>query len=247
MKISRRAALIIHFLLDECVPPILRDRKWFIWLPFKALFKDKAYIFFNFKNIALQISEEEFCEIYKETSSVHIQRETDLNDRCVTEIENNILGEKILEAGCGRGYLANILSTKYEVTACDMVISQQLVNKYSSIRFKQENIQNLSFENSEFDTVVCTHTLEHLRDIAGAIKELRRVSKKRLIIVVPKQRPYMYTFDLHLHFFSHAHILLNYMRPANEILKWELKEIQGDWYFQEDKRVSHSPQRAQLS
>lgn len=241
MKISRRAALMIHFLLDECIPPILRDQKWFMWLPLKILFRDKAHLFFNFKNIALQISEEKFCQIYKEAGSVHIQRETDLNNGCIAEIEKNIFGEKILEVGCGGGYLANILSAKHKVTACDIVISQQMAQKYSSIRFQQENVQNLSFENNEFDTVICAHTLEHVQDIIGAIKELRRVVKKRLIIVVPKQRPYMYTFDLHLHFFRYAHILLNYMRPTNtdEIVSQELKEIQGDWYYQEDKRISN--------
>ena len=237
MKISRRVALMIHFLLDEWVPPILRDQKWFMWPPFKAVFKSKAHIFFNYKNIALQISEEDVCQIYEETSDVHIQRETDLGNKCIAEIEKNILGEKILEAGCGRGYLANILSKKYEVTACDMLISQQMVQRYSNIRFKQENIQNLSFRNYEFDTVICTHTLEHVQNIANAIKELRRVTKKRLIVVVPKQRPYMFTFDLHLHFFPYAYMLLNWMRPTNETAKQELKEMQGDWYYQEDKSV----------
>lgn len=236
MKIGRRTAMMVHFLLDECIPPILRDRKWFMWMPFKVLFKDKAHIFFNFKNIALQISEEEFHQIYEKTASVHIQRETHLNNECVVEIENNILGEKILEVGCGGGYLADILTTKHEVTACDMKISQKLTQKYPNVRFKQENIQNLSFKDNEFDTLICTHTLEHVQDFDVAIRELRRVTKKRLIVVVPKQRPYKYTFDFHLHFFPYAHILLSYMRPTNEIVKQELREIQGDWYYQEDKQ-----------
>jgi len=235
MKISRRAALRMHFLLDECIPPILRDQKWFMWLPFKGLFKNKAHIFFNFKNSALQISKEEVCQIYKETSAVNLQRETNLGDKCIAEIKNNILGETILEAGCGKGHLANILSSKYKVTACDMVISQQIIQKYSSIRFKQEDIHNLSFRDNEFDTVICTHTLEHVQNLADAIKELRRVTKKRLIVIVPRQRPYMYTFDLHLHFFPYAYMLLNWMRPTNKIIKQEIKEVQGDWYYQEDK------------
>jgi ubiquinone/menaquinone biosynthesis C-methylase UbiE len=240
MRIKRETALKIHFLLDECIPPILRDQKWFMWLPFKLLFKDKAHIFLNFKNIALQISEEEFCRTYEEVSSVGVQRETDLNKGCITEIEKNILGEKVLEVGCGRGYLANILSTKYEIIACDINISQQLIHKYPNIRFKQENIQNLSFRDNEFDTVICTHTLEHVQYFNIAIKELRRVTKKRLIVVVPKQRPYKYTFDLHLHFFPFEHTFFNHMLPTNKIVAQELKEIQGDWYYQEDKEAASS-------
>ena len=110
-----------------------------------------------------------------------------------------------------------------------------MVQKYPQIKFKQENIQTLSFEDNAFDTVICTHTLEHVQDIMGAIQELRRVTKRRLIIVVPKQRPYLYTFDLHLHFFRYPHMLLHYLRPTDKTVKQELKEVQGDWYYQEDK------------
>jgi hypothetical protein len=30
MTISRNVALVIHFLLDEWLPPILRDSRWFM-------------------------------------------------------------------------------------------------------------------------------------------------------------------------------------------------------------------------
>lgn len=36
-----------------------------------------------------------------------------------------------------------------------------------------------------------------------ALAELRRVAKRRLIIVVPKQRNYKYTFELHINFFPY--------------------------------------------
>ena len=201
MELSRNIALIIHFFIDECIPPILRDRKWFMWLPFKLLFKDKANCFFDFKDNAVRISEKEFRRIYKDTSSVHLKRETDLNNECIEEIEKNIISGKILDIGCGRGHLANMLSKKYKVTACDIIISKEIIQKKSLANFVQANIKDLPFDDNEFDTVICTHTLEHVIDIFAAIKEIRRVTKSRLILVVPKQRPYRFTFDLHLHFF----------------------------------------------
>jgi ubiquinone/menaquinone biosynthesis C-methylase UbiE len=65
------------------------------------------------------------------------------------------------------------------------------------------SLENLPFDDDSFDTVVCTHTLEHIRNIGQALKEIRRVTRKTLIVVVPKQREYKYTFDLHIHFFPY--------------------------------------------
>lgn len=59
----------------------------------------------------------------------------------------------------------------------------------------------LPYGNRVFDTVVCAHTLEHMKDYKKALAELRRVCSRRLMMIVPKQREYQYTFDLHLHFF----------------------------------------------
>jgi ubiquinone/menaquinone biosynthesis C-methylase UbiE len=91
-----------------------------------------------------------------------------------------------------------------------------LANKernHPAVNFLQENIERLSFADNEFDTVISSHTLEHVQDAQAAIQELRRVTKSRLIVVLPKQRPYRYTFDLHLRFFPYSHTVVEYMRP----------------------------------
>ena len=235
MKISRNLTLKLHFILDECFPPIIRDQKWFMWLPFKILFKGKAKVFFEFKDNAIHLSEEEFAARYEETSSVLIQRPAHLNDGCVKEILANALGETVVDVGCGGGFLAGLLSERHRVTACDMFVSEQMRRNHPAVNFVQENNERLSFADNEFDTVVSSHTLEHVQDAQAAIEELRRVAKRRLIVVLPKQRPYRYTFDLHLRFFPYAHTVLQYMRPTFRRVKYDLKEIEGDWYYQEDK------------
>ena len=63
------------------------------------------------------------------------------------------------------------------------------------------DITGLPFEDHSFDVVLCTHALEHIRDPQKALGELMRVTGRRLIVVVPHQREYRYTVDLHVNFF----------------------------------------------
>jgi hypothetical protein len=59
----------------------------------------------------------------------------------------------------------------------------------------------------------CTHVLEHILDYRAAISELRRVTRERLIIVVPREREGIYTFNPHFNFFPYAHSFLRAMIP----------------------------------
>lgn len=230
--LSRSVTIKIAFVLDELIPPFLRDSKWFMWIPFRILFGDRAEDFFNFKDHVFDMSFAEIKRTYERLESMHIQRQTDLNDACTKEILDNLCGDNVLEVGCGRLYLAQRMAAKSNVTACDMVISSALRDKFPDIDLREVAIESLPFADNQFDTVVSTHTLEHVLDITQAISELRRVAKKRLIIVVPKQRSYKYTFDLHVHFFPYQSSLLVHMALAGN--EREIKLLDGDWYYQEE-------------
>ena len=232
MKLSRDVTSRIRFVLDEILPPVVRDSRFFMALPFKLLYKDKADIFMNFKQKASQLSKPEFANIYKKISEMD-NRDTDLNSACEKKIINKIIGRSILEVGCGKGYLVKKLSENYKVSACDVAINKTYFKKYPDIRIRNANIEKLPYKNRAFDTVVCTHTIEHVQDIFSAIKELRRVTKKRLIIVVPKQRPYRYTFDLHLHFFPYEHSLRTIMQ-LGKYQSSTCKTIGGDLFYIEN-------------
>jgi ubiquinone/menaquinone biosynthesis C-methylase UbiE len=237
MSIRRSTASKIHFILDECIPPVIRDARWFMWLPFKVLFGKKAGYFFSFKDRAMVASSEEVHEVYMATADVHLQRETDLNEKCIAAIKAHIVGTTVLDVGCGRGYLADQLSRAgLDVTACDFRIPDAVRARFPRILFEQARAESLPFALGNFDTVICTHTLEHVQNLTAAIAELRRVTRRRLIVVVPRQRPYRYTFDLHLHFFPYKHSLLTHFTPTADIRDQTVQDLDGDWYYQEDKR-----------
>lgn len=232
MKISRDVTLMVHFVFDQLLPPILRDSKWFMWVPFKVLFKDKAHYFFEFKDKAYRLNESEFLKIYQKTASVHLQRETNINTPCLKAIDENIIGKNVLDIACGRGFLLKRLSGKYNVTAADITIDKKLKEALPGVKFYETRLENLPFKDKEFETVICAHTLEHVQDMYSAISELRRVTAKRLIVIAPKQRPYKYTFDLHVNFFPYATDLLKLFSP--EFGPRSCVEIGGDLFYMED-------------
>jgi SAM-dependent methyltransferase len=241
MTISRSLALVIHFVLDECVPPILRDSAWFTWLPFRLLFGRHADTFRSFKERAHTLSPEEFRRVYAETAGVHLRRPTDLNRACLERILARAVGDSVLEVGCGRGHLAGLLAGAHEVTACDLAIDPSLRTRHPRVTFREENVERLSFADRSFDTVICTHTLEHVQDLDRAVRELRRVARRRLIVVVPRQRPYRHTFDLHLHFFPLGHLLVGRFPAEPGVARRELTSLGGDWFYEEDRGAASPP------
>ena len=184
----------------------------------------------TFKEWVFSADKKKFSELYEQTSHVQeLQGETDLNKQCTEEILKTISGNTVLEVGCGRGYLANLMSENHDVTGCDIIISKELKNKFPKIKFVQGNIQMLPFKDNSFDTVVSTHTLEHVQNLPGAVEELRRIAKKELIIVVPRQRPYKYTFSLHTQFFPYEWSLTNAFGYKEGVT---IKKL-GDWFYYE--------------
>ena len=101
----------------------------------------------------------------------------------------------ILEIGCGRGgfanYLAGTSSDKTHIIASDFsnFALDQAKQKFSSARieWRKEDIQNLSFQNDWFDTIISCETIEHVLDPQKAIRELYRVLKPggRLFLTCP--------------------------------------------------------------
>ncbi len=231
MVINRDVTNKINWLLDNVLPPGLRDSRLFMKVFFWLLFKEKYKYFFKFKEIAFKLTDKEYINYYRLLSDCHLQRETDLNKLSINKILDSLIGKKILDIACGGGYLSKLIHDKkgLEVVGVDIEIPT-LKSHSSDIRFIAGNVEKIDFPDDYFDTVICAHTLEHVQDIESAIKELRRVSKQRLIIIVPCQREYRYTFDLHLHFFPYSYSLKRVMKNDGAYLK----RLGNDFFYMED-------------
>ncbi len=231
-KLSRDLTLKFHFFLDQCLPPAIRDSRRLMYPAFRLFFGKKAQLFLDFKESALHLSETELASAYQSAQTVAPDRETDLSSACLDAVLENLRGRTVLDVGAGRGFLAGKVSATRQVTALDIVVDPQLSAKFSQVCFVIGNIQKLPFRDAAFDTVVCAHTLEHVQQIFTTVSELKRVARRRLIVVVPKQRPYRYTFDLHIHFFPYPTSLLSILKPNHG--RASCREIGGDLFYLED-------------
>ncbi len=105
----------------------------------------------------------------------------------------------LLDVGCGRGHcIEKFLGLGLDVTGCDIYATPAAG---SVANYVQGNVENLPFSARSFDVVTCFHTLEHVRRLGVALQELKRVARKQLFLIVPQQRFFRFTLDLHIHFF----------------------------------------------
>ena len=79
---------------------------------------------------------------------------------------------KVLDIGCG--YTAH----KNATVVCDV---QDLSNIYKEKDFVKLTSNFLPFKDKEFDFVIASHVIEHVKDVEIFIKELQRVSSKGYI------------------------------------------------------------------
>ena len=106
-------------------------------------------------------------------------------------IEKFIEKGKFLDVGCGAGYSmykAQLIGC--EVFGIDPEPREHGVGrKDSDFIIPIENIiqgfsEQIPFSNEEFNTVFCSHVLEHVTDLPQSLKEIARVTKKDGIIIL---------------------------------------------------------------
>ena len=231
---NRNITSKINWILDNLIPPILRDSRWFMYMLMYPLFKKKTDYFLTFKDNLNLSDENELVQYYKLLDDVHIKRDTDLNEKSIQYILQNITGNTILDIACGTGYLAKkiaLLNTKREVIGIDFNLNSIQDQSIKNLSLQSGSILDIQCKDKYFDTVICAHTLEHLYHPRDALTELRRVTKKRLIIVLPKQREYKYTFDLHLHFYPYQYTLYSRLGIKKDAL---VLVLDNDYLIVED-------------
>lgn len=222
----------IRFVLEEIVPPFLRDSFLFKFIIRFLYRKDKVHEELKVK--AINLSERKYVNYYKKMPKMH--NDSDLSEICIKEILKNVIKGHIIDVGCGDGFLLNIIrqnDKNSDLYGSEIAFSSKLKKNFkrNKIKLYKKKIENINQIKIKFDTVICSHVLEHILDINLAYQNLKKICKKRLIIIVPRERPYLHTFNGHLHFFPYTWSLINTIRPKN---KFVIKDLDRDLVYIEN-------------
>lgn len=146
----------------------------------------------------------------KHTNSNPVQRMLISNFyNSLLDLIKNLDSESILDVGCGEGYtLAKLkesgIGKKLDgVDNLDQAIETGK-RLFKDISLKKGDIYKLDYKDNSFDLVICTEVLEHLEFPEKALREMRRVSRKHILLSVPNE-PYF--------------MLANFLRGKN-ISRW---------------------------
>lgn len=131
----------------------------------------------------------------KHTSDNPVQRK--LIDRFhskITGIISELAPSTLLDAGCGEGFVTDILQTELpnaKFTGFDVLEDSVRLAALRNPRgtFAVGDIYNIEFPDNSFDVVYCFEVLEHLHQPDKALAEMARVSKSHVVLSVPRE-PY---------------------------------------------------------
>jgi len=208
----------IRRVLDNWIPPVIRECSFFAWAVKRWLGPSAMA---DFKSRAFGMSDEEFSAAYAAIRGAYATRPADTTGAQADWIMANIGWPEvqILEIGPGNGAMTRRLeSAGYDVTTLD------LHRGSAAVKYVQGSVEKIPLPDKSADVIVLSHVIEHVRSLTRAFLELERVARNRVIIVTPKQRHYRWTFDYHLHFFySLDHLTSHIPRGSANGL-----EIDGD-------------------
>jgi ubiquinone/menaquinone biosynthesis C-methylase UbiE len=98
--------------------------------------------------------------------------------------------ESALEVGCGEGVIAARMQRRWDqVVALDLPDAGLRADwrGVSGPRFLHASAHQLPFGDDQFDVVVAAEVLEHLPDPVTGLQEMARVSRRHLVLSVPRE------------------------------------------------------------
>ncbi len=108
--------------------------------------------------------------------------------------ELKIRDAKILEAGCGTGWLSNKLSEFGKVTGVDLgsQIIETAQKNYPQVDFRSGDVHTLDLPNNYFDVIVTSEVLSHVPDQPFFLHRLAELLKPGGFLLVTSQNKFVF-------------------------------------------------------
>jgi ubiquinone/menaquinone biosynthesis C-methylase UbiE len=228
-KMNRRLTNAIRFVMDELIPPVIRDSRVFMYPFFVFAYRGRNISeVMDFKKNVYSYSPDEYAAFYNNLNTISRNRATDLNPACIQFVLDQLDegDQTVVDIGCGKGFMLRQIASrnpKLELTGFD--IKEPEGNE--PFNYVLGNVEALPFEDRSFDVVLCNHTIEHLLQLDQCIAELIRITRRKLIVVTPCQRYYYYTLDEHVNFFPFKESLTSRFMLEDHVCY----KLQGDWVY----------------
>jgi ubiquinone/menaquinone biosynthesis C-methylase UbiE len=101
---------------------------------------------------------------------------------------------RLLDVGCGNGFFSYYFDQVCETVGVDF--SQKMLAKNPIAQKLLMDAGHLSFQDFAFDVVFCHALLHHVDDMDQVLQEMRRVSRKYVVILEPnRNNPFMFLFS----------------------------------------------------
>jgi SAM-dependent methyltransferase len=192
-------------LLDERLPRRLRNARWFMAPLFFVWCKGRhVRTWMDFKRLALAMTATQLRAFYRAAVSFASERASDTNPEALAHVLGTLdpAAVSLVDVGSGRGHFLRTLQgdrrfAPMRLAGCDLADRPPA----AGVLYAVADAELLPFADGAFDVATCFHTVEHLLHPGRAVAELRRIARRQLVIVVPRQAYFFYTMDLHLNFF----------------------------------------------
>ena len=102
-------------------------------------------------------------------------------------------GERLLEVGCGEGYLMRRSSDSFPSAhraGCDLsfeIVAGASRQGCPQVPFLQASVYQLPWPDQSWDVVVACEVLEHLDEPEQALREMNRVCRRGCLVSVPRE------------------------------------------------------------
>ncbi len=185
---------------------------------------------------------------WSETYDEVVNRTRDLEGKVFRKLLSDIIGERVLEVGCGTGKNTSFL-VENSKNICAIDLSEQMLAKARSkiisgqVKFIQADInQKWKFSNEKFDLITFSLVLEHIEDLDHIFRETSQILNEEGLVYVGELHPFKQYSGSKARFETENgiqvvkcfdHHISDFIESA---IKAGLKLVKLEEYFDEDNR-----------